>query len=483
MRGLSIRARLTLAYTLVTAILLYFWSVGLYRVVSARLHAQLDALLEERAAAVRPLFNVAQGEVKWLFEKKELEPSSYRVAHAIFDGAGHFLDGSGLANVFVFPLSDAAKQTLETREPTWEILSLPNGHRIRALNTAITGSDGKAYLFRVEALVDQTEEDLRQLALALTLLVPLVLFIGGVAGWWMAGAMLRPVAEITKAAQQITSSHLAERLPLRGTGDELDRLSLTLNAMIARLEASFEQMSHFISNVSHELRTPLSALRGGCEIALRTGQTEQGYRKVLADNIEELDRLARTVADLLVLARAEAGHLPLERKRENLAELVRDAVESMRVLADGREVALDCRIDGEAIAEVDAQYLLRLLINLIDNAIKYNRPHGQVEVSLRNADSGLVISVRDTGPGIAEDELPHIFDRFFRGRAEEEQGVAGAGLGLSLAHWIAVAHGGRMEVESQLGHGTTFRVWLPRKAAQQHAGAPSADPNRRNLSS
>lgn len=468
MRGLSVRVRLTLAHTIAFGILLYVWSVALYRVASARLYSQIDGQLEERSVNLRPLFNVTRGEVSWALEKKKLEESSYLVAHAVYDDQGHFLDGSGLADVLLFPFSDVGRRALAKRGPEWETFFLPNGHQVRALNTPITGSDGQVYLFRVGMLLDQAKEELRQLALALTLLVPLVLLVGAAAGWWMAGQTLRPVAEITKTGQKITASNLNERLRLRGTGDELDQLSATLNDMIGRLQASFEQMSQFISNVSHELRTPLAAVRGNSEIALRTGRTEAEYRAALAGNIEELDRLGRTVSDLLALARAEAGQMPLDRKLENLAELVQDAVESTRVLAGERGISLDCKVDGDSVAEVDAQYLLRLLVNLIDNAIKYNRANGRVEVSLGRTDSGVVISIADTGAGIPKEELPRIFDRFFRGRAEGEGRASGAGLGLSLAHWVARAHGGRMEVETQLGQGTTFRVWLPRNAA----GAP-----------
>ena len=480
MRRLSIRVRLAFAHTIVLGTLLSLCSVAFYRVAAARLYSQLDKQLEEHSVVLRPFFNVSQAEVSWLVDKKNVEQFSSLIAHAVFDGQGHYLDGSALAKVFIFSFTDAARQALEKREPTWETLSLPYGHRVRALNSTITGSDGRVYVFRVGILLDQPEDDLRQLGLVLTLLVPLVTLIGGATGWWMAGRALRPVAEITGTAQRITASNLAQRLPLRGTGDELDRLSATLNQMIARLEHSFEQMSQFISNVSHELRTPLAALRGTCEVALRTAQSEKEYREVISSSIEDLDRLSRTVSNLLSLARAETGQLALNRRPENLTELVRDAVESTRMLAAERGICIECETEADVTAEVDAEHLLRLLVNLLDNAIKYNRTNGRIEVALRAVDSWLVVSVRDSGVGIPAEDLPRIFDRFYRGRADGEESAGGTGLGLSLARWTAGAHGGRIEVESQLGQGSTFRVWLPQNAPKDSKESLTRFPSRRD---
>jgi len=470
MGQLSIRARLTLAYTIAFGILLGLLSVGLYRTAAARLYAQVDTQIAEAAATSRPLFNISQSQVTWLVDKKLLDQSSSLVAQAIFNDTGQFLDGSALAGVYNLGFTEAGRHALETRSPTWETLTIQNDHRLRALNLTVSGSDGRLYLVRSGMLLDQIEDDLRQLVGVLASLVPLILLMGGLVGWLLASDALRPVAAITATARQITASNLNERLPLRGTRDELDRLSATLNEMIARLQDSFEQMSHFLSNVSHELRTPLAALRGSCEMAVRSAKSEEECRAVLADNIEELDRLAHTVSDLLALARAEAGQTLLKRRTENLAELVRDAVESARVLATERGVSIDCQTDSETTLEFDPEHLLRLLINLLDNAIKYNQPNGRVEVQVKTVDNWAVVSIADTGRGIASEDLPHIFDRFYRGEGATSAG--GTGLGLSLARWVATEHGGRIEVNSQPGNGSTFRLWLPTKPGAALGSAP-----------
>jgi two-component sensor histidine kinase len=217
--------------------------------------------------------------------------------------------------------------------------------------------------------------------------------------------------------------------------------------------------------VSHELRTPLAALRGSSEIALRNAKSEEEYRAVLASNIEDLDRLARIVSDLLALARAEAGHQLLMLRPENLTELVRDALESARPLAAEHGISIHFQADGEITADVDPEHVLRLLMNLLDNAIKYNRPNGRVEVKLVTNNGWAMISVADTGLGIQPADLPHIFDRSYRGRNERTGSAGGSGLGLSLAKWVATAHGGRIDAESQAGQGSTFRLWLPKNKA------------------
>ena len=474
MGQLSIRVRLTLAYTLAFGILLGLLSVSLYRTATAQIYAQADARIQEGATIVRPLFNVSQSQVSWLVDKKVVDQFSYLLAHAIFNDQGQYLDGSVLGKLYDLRFTNEARRAVRTRSPVWETLVVQNNHRLRMFNTTITGSDGHVYLFRVGTLLDQSEDDLRRLAASLAVLVPLVLLLGGGVGWLLAGNALRPVAEITASAQQISAAKLAERLPLRGTGDELDRLSATLNEMISRLEGSFEQMSQFISNVSHELRTPLAALRGSSEIALRNAKSEEEYRAVLASNIEDLDGLARIVSDLLALARAEAGHQLLTLRPENLTELVRDALESTRPLAAELGISIHFRADGEITADVDPKHVLRLLMNLLDNAIKYNRQDGRVEVELGSNDGWVVITVADTGSGIQPADLPHIFDRSYRGWNERSGSAGGAGLGLSLAKWVATAHGGRIDAESQVGQGSIFRLWLPKAKtaiASESAGA------------
>jgi len=465
MRKFSLRFRLTLAHTLTIGILLGMWAFIFYRVVANRLEAQLNEQLVLRLATLRAILRISDGEVKWLFDQNDAE-QHYVVAQAgfyyqVFDQDGAFRSGSNLASFVAFPFTGAAARALRTDVPTSEDFVLRDRYKLRAVNSALQGLDGKRYLLRVGILAEEVESTLRELAIVLAALVPLLVVVTGSVGWWVSGRALRPVGEISAATRKITSSSLAERLPLQGTKDELDQLSATLNEMIARLQDSFEQMSQFITNVSHELRTPLAAMRGTSEVALKTAKSEADYRKVLEKNVGELERLAGTVTDLLELARAEAGQLVLRRKSEDLAEMARDAVESFRALAAERNISIQFEADGDVRAEVDPEHVLRLLTNLIDNAIKYNIPGGRIEVSVSVEDAGALITVFNTGKGIALWDREHIFDRFYRGGRVEGM-TGGSGLGLSLARWVVSAHGGRIEVESEPGQGAEFRVWFPR---------------------
>jgi len=465
MRPLKIRVRLALAYTIGLGILLVAWTAALYRTARVRTFRQIDNQIGSSIWTVRPFFNVSSSTITWLHDKKAVEESAYPVAFVVYNEGGTFLDGSAMASIYNLQFTAMAKRAIESRKPTWDTTRLPNGHSVRTQNIPITGSDGRAYLFSASILLDSTEDDLRDLAAALTALIPIALVFAGVAGWWLAADALQPVAQITAGAQRISAVSLSQRLPLRGNADELDQLSSTLNAMMARLQLSFEQMDHFISNVAHELRTPLAALRGSCEIALRSAKSEKECRTVLASNIEELDRLAGTVSELLALARAEAGHIQLDRKAQPLLESVRDTVEAMRPLADERAITLRRNTPAEVVAEVDIQHVLRLLINLIDNAIKYNKPGGWVEVSLDEAEGEVLLSVADSGRGIAPGDVERIFDRFFRSWGQAGEDVGGAGLGLSMVRWVAAAHGGRIEVQSKVGEGSIFRCHLPKTAS------------------
>lgn len=460
MEGLSIRLRLALAHTLVFGVLLISLAVALYQTTTLRLHNQVDAEIESHAARLRLQFSVGRSVVTWLEDKLSVERSAPLIAFAIYDLRGNYLDGSTLSSVYNIGFSPAARTALEAQGPVWETAQ-GRGHRTRILTIVLTGTSGNPYLLRVGAPLDQAEFEVNRLKASIVALVPLVLLVGGIAGWWLAGRALAPVQRITETAGRISALNLAERLPLSGTNDELDHLRSQLNEMIARLQGSFDQMSQFLSNVSHELRTPLAALRGKSEVALRSARTADEFREVLAGSIEMHVRLAKTVADLLALARAEAGQAILEHRSENLTELVRDIVESARPLAEEKKVSLQFEGRETITAEIDPTHTMRMLLNVVDNAIKYNRENGSVRVGLHAKDGWAKISVADTGMGIAPTDLPHVFDRFFRANIEGAGSVGGTGLGLGLARWVAAAHGGRIDVESKLNSGAIFHVWLP----------------------
>jgi heavy metal sensor kinase len=290
-------------------------------------------------------------------------------------------------------------------------------------------------------------------------LVPLMLVISGLLGWFLAGRALEPVNSVADAAQRITHSNLDVQIQSRETGDELDRLIEAFNHMMTRLNHSFEQIRQFSTDVSHELRTPLTVVRGQLEVALFTAQTVEQYREAMADALEGVERLSNIVRALLMLSQAESGQLVLQKNEMDLSALVRDLVDQHQIPAEAEGVRLSADLPDACPLNADRIQIERLVSNLLGNAIKYTPAGGQVKVSLVPRFDTVKLIVEDTGVGISPSHLPHIFDRFYRvPSADPEKGL---GLGLSFVAWIAKAHGGAVTVESTLKEGTRFIVTLP----------------------
>ena len=290
--------------------------------------------------------------------------------------------------------------------------------------------------------------------------LPLMLLLSGVSGFLLARRSLASVDEITRVADHLSSVNLHEMLPVSGSGDELDRLAVTLNAMLGRIRSGVEQMHRFNANAAHELRTPLHRLGSRLDAALAQPREAAAYREVLLELRSEVDALAGGVNALLRLAQVEAGLDPAHTAPVELAKLLRTQVEFFAPLAEAREIPL-LLIEPLPVAEVrgDASWLERLFSNLLDNALKYARPGDRVEVAMRIEAERVRVSVADSGPGIAPEDLPHLFERFARGAGGSERG--GFGLGLPLAREIARAHDGALEGESEPGRGSRFSIVLP----------------------
>jgi heavy metal sensor kinase len=301
--------------------------------------------------------------------------------------------------------------------------------------------------------------------------VPIVIFLSGLLGWFLAGKALDPVNSVAETAQRITHSNLDMQIPVRHAGDELDRLIDAFNHMMTRLDHSFEQIRQFSTDVSHELRTPLTVVRGQLEVALFTAQNVEQYREAMAEALEGVDRLSNIVRALLMLSQAESGQLVLQKTHLNLAEVARDLVDQHQIPAEAQGVRLSAELPEPCRIYADRIQIERMLSNLLGNAIKYTPAGGEVKVRLHCEDEQVKLMVEDTGVGIAPDHLPNIFDRFYRvPSADPEKGL---GLGLSFVAWIVKAHGGTIDVQSQLQRGTRFIVTLP---AEQFVAAPQESP-------
>jgi heavy metal sensor kinase len=301
--------------------------------------------------------------------------------------------------------------------------------------------------------------------LVLGIAIPLALVLWSFGGLLLANQALSPVDRITCAAEQIAQGDLTERVPMPAHAkmDEIGRLAATFNHMISRLQAAFERQKQFTSDASHELRTPLAVMRGDMEIALRRERSPEEYQRVLSSNLEEIVRLTRLIEDLLMLARADSGRLELRCEPVDLNKLCRQMADYITPLAQQRDQTLTYEpAQGTIIINADLQRIKQLLLNLLDNAIKYTPPGGSVTLGLKAENDQAVITVSDNGRGISAEDLPHIFERFFRRSGKtSDRSAAGFGLGLSIVKWIVDSHGGQIETNSQQGQGTTFTVKLP----------------------
>jgi signal transduction histidine kinase len=290
--------------------------------------------------------------------------------------------------------------------------------------------------------------------------IPTVLLsIGG--GWWLMHKALTPVTALTEAARRVTERNLNQELPRTRNGDELDQLTEVLNAMTARLHQSFTRIREFTLHASHELKTPLTVLCGETESELHDETLSSAERERSASRLDELRRLARIVDGLTLLAKADSGLIPLALAPVCLDELVGDSFADTQVLAQASGLTVEMTACEETVVRGDAHRLRQLLLNLVDNAVKYNQTGGSVAMALRRKNGTAHLTIVNTGPGIAAEALPHVFERFYRGDPAHSSVVEGCGLGLSIAQWIVTAHNGTIQIESTPSRLTTVTVLLP----------------------
>jgi signal transduction histidine kinase len=278
---------------------------------------------------------------------------------------------------------------------------------------------------------------------------------------------LRPVEEITGKAAQITQHNLGERLPIPPTGDELERLSLALNHMIIRLDDAFANSKRFVADASHELRTPLTVVSGELEVLAQDADLPADQRQRLGSLLEEVHRLVKIVERLFALSRLDAGEAQSEWVRFDLGKLAASTADQMSLLADDRRIAVTCSAAGPVFVKGDRSRMKQLVVNLLDNAIKYTPEGGAVHIRGKAAGGSAVLEVTDTGIGIPAGDLPHVFDRFFRADRTRSRCPDGAGLGLAIVKSISHAHCGTIEVDSAVGKGSCFRVILPLADGEQ----------------
>ena len=450
----SIRFRLTLWYSLVLAASLILFAVAIWISMRHTLLFDLDRGLRNQALRVG------------LFVNNESSDPSTKLPEELAEYSRGLPDDTYLQ--VVKPGGQSVYQSLPSFP--WILLRTEsrgahqlhwNGHNYQALVEPFTVG-GQQWRVVLAASLDSVEHLTRRLRILLIALIPAVALLATFGGHWLSRRALKPVDEITAAARFIGIANLSERLRVPDTNDELQRLSQTWNDMLSRLEDAVTRLSQFTSDASHELRTPLAVIRTTAEIAVRRSRSAESYHSALIQILSESERMTHLVDDLLFLARCDAAAQEMPMARLNLAALVQTLCSQMEPLADKKEVGMTTCIPCEEIPVLANDLALRrLVLALLDNAIKYSKVGGTVLVRVSQHAESASLEIEDKGCGIPEAEIPLVFDRFYRTPEARETSVNGYGLGLSLAAAIAQRHNTRIEVQSELRSGSVFRFALP----------------------
>lgn len=395
------------------------------------------------------------------FEKHVEARTYYPIYFRILDenGKSFYISGNlkGMRNHLNERVLINAQRNKETREN----IHLSERRRpFRFISTPLFLDGRLSYIIQMGTHLKFVRKSLSNFKYNLLAALPIILVLGSLGGWALARRSLSPIAYVVSKTQSITSKHLSERLTPRGTNDEMDDLIRTVNEMIARLEESFKRMIEFTADVSHELKTPICAMRGEAEVLLSKERTAVEYQEGLAYFIEQCDNLNRMINDLILLSKSDSTPVELNVEPLRLDLLIKDLCNLFQVIADQKKILLEMSIASEVTVLGEKGRLQQLFTNLIDNAIKYT-PEGTVRISMERNKEEVQVKISDTGIGISKEEQEKIFKRFYRVDKSRSRETGGVGLGLSIAEWIAHAHHGKIEVESELNKGSIFTLYLP----------------------
>jgi two-component system, OmpR family, sensor kinase len=459
---LPIRARLTMWYALFSAVIL----IGLGAFLVLKLRSDLRSTIDRdvRSSADAIVLSYAADGVIGFREATTAALRHSGAAAQVLDSNGRVVASFG-GDLGQDPLIPRSLQVAALRGG-WPLHDLDVGDAAQPFRVGAEPAPRAAerHLVVVAEPLQSTNEAVRKVLVLLLIAGPVVLVVASAAGWVLVRGALDPVDRMRRKAEQVGIDQLHERLTAPNPRDQIGRLALTLNAMLDRLEEGVEARRRLIADASHELRTPLAAMRAELDVSLRDPARTPAERATLESVREDVGRMSRTVDNLLTLSLADEGQLELLRRPVDLQALARHAVEPMLALAALKGVSLYAT--GEPSATVgDPDRLSQALTNLIENAIKYTPAGGRVTVTSWRTSSEVGVTVTDTGTGIGQEALAHVFDRFYREDRSRSRSSGGGGLGLAICQEIAVAHGGRVSVQSEPGRGSSFTLALPMAAA------------------
>ena len=480
------RFRLTLYYTAIQLLFLVLLAVFVHYRTSRSMVVELEKFIRDDTSDLMAF--VRDLKDKWPEIQKRLDFESsgeryYELSFRLLDTQGKVMALSRSFREAVpatRPISEEELHDALEGESREDIVQFPDRlypHLLVTRPESDPETKEVRYVVQTLAYLEPLEKLSRRFRRNLYSVIPLFVLISWFAGSALARKVLKPIGQISRTARQITSSNLNERLVRSKTGDEFDMLAHTLNDMIGRLEESFALTRQFAADAAHELRTPLTVLRGEAEVALRgKSQDPDAYRHVLESNLREYDRMIHIITQLLLLSQADAGKMVVGHEPVRLDLLLAEMTETFHVLADFAHLTLEAGSFPPMVIAGDRARLHELFANLLDNAVKYTPAGGRVSVTAAVGAESVRVSVADTGVGIAPGEQGKVFERFYRVDDSRSRDTGGAGLGLSIARWIATAHGGRIEVQSAPGVGSTFTVVLPLPVeAESQAATEPAD--------
>jgi heavy metal sensor kinase len=461
----NIRFKLTIWYIVILGIILTSFSTFLYLTLSRSLYRGIDVKIKSIAEVIgssstNPYSQYSFSSIdRMMKDSFGLKPVTKFIQ--VLDESGRIGKKSDNLQNLQLPISIRALRNASQGKITFETTNALGKYPLRMVTVPVIHRRSLVNIVQVATSLEEVEEFLQTLWLILWITVPSALVIASLGGLFLANKALKPVDEITKTARRITSTSLNQRITLKRTNDEIGRLAETFNDMISRLGESFKQIRQFTADASHELRTPLTILKGETEVGLRKMRGPGEYRKILNSNLEEVNHMSQIVDNLLFLSKADMGKIHLEMQRINLTKLVSEVHAQTKAMATtkGINFSVSNAVDAEVIG--DRLRLRELLLNLVDNAVKYTPEGGEMKITLERDDGRAKLRITDNGIGIALQVQPHIFDRFFRVDKARSREAGGSGLGLSICKWIVEAHGGEISVESEIGRGSTFTVILP----------------------
>ena len=463
----TVRGRLTLWYVSALALILVVFGVAVYVMLSRALHRRVDEALRSTLdiSTTSLTHDTQEGQSSQsAAQSTAAELSHPQQAMMIFDGEGHLLAEHPYEDDLHIRLPDLS--SIPGDEVYFYTVAegrdADDRHRLALRRVRIPPADTPFIILASQPLKTVAEE-LESLREILYIATPAALLLAGLGGWFLARQGLAPVAAMARSARQIGAGSLDRQLPVANPRDELGQLATTFNELLGRLDAAFGEQRRFMADASHELRTPLSVMSTAAGVTLKKEHRDEAeYREALRMVAEQTRRLSRIVQDMFTLARADAGRYPLHKRTLYLNDLVAEVGRVGGMLASDKSVSVELSNLPEAAFHGDEDLLRRMLLNLVDNAVKYTPPGGVVRLSLTRQDGEYLLSVSDTGPGIPAEARAYVFERFYRAdkaRSRAEDG--GAGLGLAIARWIAQAHDGRLELDDSDTNGATFVARLP----------------------